>query len=173
MLQWGKGSSFHVFQEAISKVAMEKYGHAGKMFETNVKYVPPLPLKKDYTIAGLDAAENTLMYNEAIKSYTKQIQDMNMNAPKIYGFIEQYLSAESMDEIKQHKDYAVFNVEKNPVARERFDGTCKAYEEHKNAALAKEDMAMDFFNGLDSARYMQFKVDINNNMTLNDTLRHI
>ena len=212
MLQWGKGSSFHVFQEAIAKVAMEKYGFAGTMFETGIKYEPLLPVQADYTIAGVDPAACALMYNEALKGYTKQKQEIIVSAPKIYGFIEQYLSAESMDEIKQHANYAVFSKAHDPVAlwqaiiethwvdsvskvpgvlkaaartqyknckqggyeslvtyRERFDAACKAYTEHKNAALAPEDMAMDFFDGLDSARYMQFKVDINNNMTMNPT----
>lgn len=46
MLYLHKGSQFHVFMDAISNAAIAEYGHAAKMFETKVKYIPSLPNKE-------------------------------------------------------------------------------------------------------------------------------
>ena len=49
--------------------------------------------------------------------------------------------------------------------KERFDIALKAYEDQDNADLEESDVAMDSFNGLDNARYAEFKKSILNGMT--------
>eukprot|EP00590_Aulacoseira_subarctica_P011208 CAMPEP_0172434998 /NCGR_PEP_ID=MMETSP1064-20121228/70938_1 /TAXON_ID=202472 /ORGANISM="Aulacoseira subarctica , Strain CCAP 1002/5" /LENGTH=162 /DNA_ID=CAMNT_0013183267 /DNA_START=140 /DNA_END=628 /DNA_ORIENTATION=+ len=110
-----KGSQFHVFMDAISKAAMKEYGHSAKMFETNVKYVPSLPNKASFAFLT-DPDDFKAAWTEAIKSYTKEMLNVDTQAPKLYSFIWQYLSVGSIEEIKQHKDFAKFSVEKDPVA---------------------------------------------------------
>jgi hypothetical protein len=57
---------------------------------------------------------------------------MVMNQPKLYGMIWQYLSPESMDEVKNHKEYKTFNDAKDPK------GLWKAVvETHKVHSLSK------------------------------------
>jgi len=50
--------------------------------------------------------------------------------------------------------------------KERFDNAKKAYEDQENPDLDDKDVAMDFFKGLDDARYGGFKTDFMNQLTL-------
>jgi hypothetical protein len=50
-----------------------------------------------------DTEENKLLFHEAGKAHLKLQTEMVMNQPKLYGMIWQYLSPESMDEVKNHK----------------------------------------------------------------------
>jgi hypothetical protein len=49
--------------------------------------------------------------------------------------------------------------------KEQFDIALKAYQEQENAQLDEPDVAIDFFYGLDNARYAEFKKPILNGMT--------
>ena len=131
MLYLHKGSQFHVFMDAISKAAMEQFGHSAKMFETNIKYAPSLPNKALFAFLT-DPDDFKAAWTEAIKSYTKEMLNVDTQAPKMYGFIWKYLSVGSVEEIKQHKDFATFSVDKDPVAlwkaiveTHRVDGVSK------------------------------------------------
>mmetsp|Transcript_8512 Transcript_8512/g.12433 ORF Transcript_8512/g.12433 Transcript_8512/m.12433 type:complete len:143 (-) Transcript_8512:611-1039(-) len=46
--------------------------------------------------------------------------------------------------------------------KERFKAALKAYEDQKNPDMDDKDVAMDFFNGLDNARYATFKSETMN-----------
>jgi hypothetical protein len=115
ILHLHKGSQFHVFMDAISKAAMREYGHSAKMFETGIKYKPTLPNKVDFAFLT-DPDDQKAAWTETIKSYTKEMLNVDAQAPKLYSFIWQYLSIGSVEEIKQHKTYATFSVKKDPVA---------------------------------------------------------
>jgi len=169
ILHLHKGSQFHVFMDAISKAAMREYGHSAKMFETGIKYKPTLPNKVDFAFLT-DPDDQKAAWTEAIKSYTKEMLNVDTQAPKLYSFIWQYLSIGSVEEIKQHKTYATFSVEKDPVARERFDAAHKSQVDAGNKAIANDDQAMDFFKGLDPVRYAEFRTTINNQMELNSAI---
>ena len=49
--------------------------------------------------------------------------------------------------------------------KERFNAALKGYEEQKNPKMEEKDIAMDFFEGLDNARYATFKTEIMNSLT--------
>jgi len=49
--------------------------------------------------------------------------------------------------------------------KERFNAALKGYEEQKNSKMEEKDIAMDFFEGLDNARYASFKTEIMNGLT--------
>lgn len=207
MLKFGTGNNFHVFKEAISKGGVKDFGHLGTLFETGKLYIPTMPTKADYTFLP-DPDDRKLLYTEAVKSYMKQVNDANMNSPKLFGYIWQYLSPESIDEVKHQAEYIKFNKDKDPVKlwetivktheissmsripevikraarkdyqscrqggyesiftyRERFDAATKAYTDQGNPPMIEADIAMDFFDGLDPARYAQFKTDIHNGLT--------
>jgi len=113
ILRFGQANSFYAFKEAISKAAVEQFGHDGKLFESNTLYVPPMLDPKDYS--GItDPKISDLMYTEAVKAYTRKVNDGKMAAPKIYGYIWKYLSPESQDEVKHQADYVAFNADKDP-----------------------------------------------------------
>ena len=50
--------------------------------------------------------------------------------------------------------------------KEHFNNAKKAYDDQKNPELVDKDVAMDFFRGLDDARYGSFKTDFQNQLTL-------
>ena len=49
--------------------------------------------------------------------------------------------------------------------KERFNAALKGYNDQENPEMSEKDIAMDFFQGLDNARYAGFKKDILNNLT--------
>jgi hypothetical protein len=49
--------------------------------------------------------------------------------------------------------------------KERFNAALKGYKEQKNPKMEEKDIAMDFFEGLDNARYASFKTEIMNSLT--------
>jgi len=138
MLKFGTGNNFHVFKEAISKGGVKDFGHLGTLFETGKLYEPKMPTEAEYASLPTAKVQN-LMYTEAVKGYMKQVNDITMNSPKLFGYIWQY--------------------------RERFDAATKAYTDQGNPPMKEADIAMDFFDGLDPARYAQFKTDIHNGLT--------
>jgi hypothetical protein len=42
MLKYGKGNNFYKFREALSEVAMEKYGNLGKLIDLEEYYLPDI-----------------------------------------------------------------------------------------------------------------------------------
>ena len=48
--------------------------------------------------------------------------------------------------------------------KERFDYALEAYDANGNPKMSDEDIAMDFLNGLDPARYDDFKVEVINDL---------
>jgi hypothetical protein len=49
--------------------------------------------------------------------------------------------------------------------KERFDSALAAYKDQGNPKMADKDIALDFFSGLDNARYSNFKADFLNGLT--------
>jgi hypothetical protein len=49
--------------------------------------------------------------------------------------------------------------------KERFNSALAAYKDQGNLKMADEDIALDFFSGLDNARYADFKADFLNGLT--------
>jgi len=49
--------------------------------------------------------------------------------------------------------------------KECFNAALKAYNDQKNPKMEDGDIAMDFFHGLDNARYVSFKPEIINALT--------
>ena len=53
--------------------------------------------------------------------------------------------------------------------KERFTAALKGYNDQDNPPMPDNDIGMDFFKGLDDNRYVTFKTDLTNQMTLNAT----
>ena len=114
MLKFGTGNNFQVFKEAISKDGVKDFGHLGTLFETRKLYEPKMPTEAEFVSLPAAKVQN-LMYTEAVKGYMKQVNEITMNPPKLFRYIWQYLSPESIDEVKHQADYANFNKNKDPV----------------------------------------------------------
>jgi hypothetical protein len=113
LLRFGGNNNFHKFREALSKSALKEYGHLGKLIELDKYYEPAIPKRADFNTLP-DPDDNKMLYQEALKGYTRVKNDMLAQQPKLYGMICQYLSVESMDEVKHVKDYDKFSVDKDP-----------------------------------------------------------
>ncbi len=131
LLHFGNNNNFHKFHVALSKAALREHGHLGKLITLEELYSPTVHTRM---LLGLtdDTKENKLLYHEAVKAHLKMQTEMVLNQPKLYGLIWQYLSPESMDEVKHHKSYKTFNDAKDP------EGLWKAVAEmHKVHSLSK------------------------------------
>jgi hypothetical protein len=81
----------------------------------------------DYNILP-DPDDNTMLYQEAIKEYTKITAAVSRDQPKLYRMICQHFSAESMDEVKHDKNYPMFSESKDPALWELIVKTNKICE---------------------------------------------
>jgi hypothetical protein len=115
MLQFGQPNSFYAFKEAISKAAVEQYGHDGTLFETGVLYKPEHPNRVDYEGDEDDDEKcDEILYFKDCRAYARKVYESKAVAPKIYGYVWKFLSVESQDEVKHQTDYVKFNADKDP-----------------------------------------------------------
>jgi len=132
ILKYGPQGNFAKFKEAISKAALRDYGHLGKLIETGDYYKPPEPDTVDYDFAndpyGLDKA----LFLEAMKDYRKELHKMHSDRPKLYALIMQYLSEESLDEVKRSDKYE--DIKKATEPRELWN---LIEETHKVNTISK------------------------------------
>jgi len=129
---------------------------------------------------------NIANYREDMKEYRKELMRMRNDRPKLYALILQYLSDESLEEIKRSDKYETIDDETDPLGlwlqnmrqgpfesiityKERFTAELKGYDDQDNPPMKDKDIGMDFFKGLDDNRYATFKTDLTNQMTLNAT----
>ena len=89
MMRFIQPSSFYLFKEAISKAAVELYGHDGKLFKTGILYKPVRLVRSDYQSdeEGEDEGYDEMVYIEDLKGYARQRHQSKLVAPKIYGYI--------------------------------------------------------------------------------------
>jgi hypothetical protein len=112
-LRFGAGNNFFKFKEALSKAALKEFGLAGKLIDLERRFEPPVPTRADFLLIGIVADDETL-YQEAVKGWTKIKLDLSMKEPMLYSMIWQYLSPESVDEIKHDEDYKTFSDANDP-----------------------------------------------------------
>jgi hypothetical protein len=113
VLRFGASNNFHKFKEALSKAALREFGLAGKLIDTEKRFEPRVPTRADFMLTGVVADDETL-YQEAVKGWTKIRLDLSMKEPMLYAMIWQYLSPESVDEIKHDENYKQFSDENDP-----------------------------------------------------------
>jgi len=182
ILKYGPTGNFAKFKEAISKRALRDYGHLGKLIETGDYYRPEMPDTVDYDFVNDPYGLSKALFMEAMKDYRKEIAKMVADRPKLYALILQYLSEESLDEVKRSDKWEDIKKSTEPrdlwnqgmrqgpyetiiQYKERFDNAKKSYEEQGNPPMEDVDVAMDFFKGLDNNRYGNFKTKTMNDLT--------
>jgi hypothetical protein len=113
VLRFGPGNNFHKFKETLSKAALRLFGLVGKLIDLEKKYVPPVPTRADFQLMD-DPADDETLFQEAVKGRTKVNIELRMKEPMLYAMIWQYLSPESMDEIKHDEDYKTLSDGNDP-----------------------------------------------------------
>jgi hypothetical protein len=107
ILRYGPNDNFSKFKEALSYQALKQFGDLGRLIELGEYYEPdpPDPDDYDFTARGGPFGLNRFFFSEQFKSYLKQREDMRKDRTKLYALIMQYLSPESLDELKHQPDY--------------------------------------------------------------------
>jgi hypothetical protein len=113
VLHFGASNNFHKFKEALSKAALTEFGLAGKLINMEKLFEPRVPARADFLLTGVAADDETL-YKEAVKGWTKIKLDLSMKEPVLYTMIWQYLSPESVEEIKHDENYKMFSEANDP-----------------------------------------------------------
>jgi len=113
MLRYGKGNNFYKFREALSEVAMEKYGNLGKLIDLERYYLPDIEFT-DFEAMGYSEARIERLELEEYKEHTRKLTKMEEDRPKLYGLIMQHMSVESKDEVAQDEDYEDWHRDKDP-----------------------------------------------------------
>ena len=115
VLRYGPDNNFAKFKEKLSRAAIEKYGDLGRLVETGQYFEPTEPNIEDYDLDNDPHGVNVADYREDMKDFRRKISQMEDDKPILYATILGKLSTESMDELKRHEDYEVFNIEKDPL----------------------------------------------------------
>eukprot|EP00590_Aulacoseira_subarctica_P002948 CAMPEP_0172417988 /NCGR_PEP_ID=MMETSP1064-20121228/4486_1 /TAXON_ID=202472 /ORGANISM="Aulacoseira subarctica , Strain CCAP 1002/5" /LENGTH=202 /DNA_ID=CAMNT_0013156619 /DNA_START=129 /DNA_END=734 /DNA_ORIENTATION=+ len=115
-LKYGPSNNFMFFKEALSNAALKEYGALGKMIKQGEEYSEPQePDIDDYDLDDDPYGINKAKYIEDLKDYRKEINELKKNSPKLYGLITQYLSEESLDEIKSQEKWEEIDEAADPV----------------------------------------------------------
>ena len=209
ILKYGPSNNFTLFKEALANAAMKEYGDLEKLIKQGKYYEPKEPNIDYYDLDFDPHGMNKATYLEDVKEYRRQVNKMKSDRSKLYALILQYLSEESLDEVKRQENFEEVDKATDPKGlwkmveethkvttvskveavtklsarntyklmrqgnyesiivayKERFNAALKAYQDQKNPEMADTDIAMDFFNGLDNARYASFKAETINILT--------
>ena len=133
VLKYGPSNNFTVFKEALANAALKEYGALGKLIKQGDEYKEPkAPNVKDYGLEDDDTGLQKALYLEDLKDYRKEKNKLDENRPKLYGLITQYLSIESLDEIKRQPTFDKVDEAADPK------GLWKLVEEtHKVNSVSK------------------------------------
>jgi hypothetical protein len=114
ILKYGPNNNFPKFKEAISKAALKNYGNLGKLIKQGSYYTPEMPERKDYDFQNDPDGLNKMAYLEDRKEYHKEIKAMEKDWPKLYALILQYLSEESLEEVKREDGWDEVEEDTDP-----------------------------------------------------------
>jgi hypothetical protein len=116
VLRYGPANNFSKFKEAMSKAALKNYGNLGWLIQLEGRfYQPTKPDHDDYNLANDPTGLNQTEYLEDMKEWRKEIEGMEKDHPKLYALILQYLSDESLEEVKRSDDWDTIEQETDPA----------------------------------------------------------
>ena len=94
------------------RAAMDRFGNIAKLIETKKNCQPP---EIDTSWLNLSDRDDKAVYLDMRKERAKIIMRSQEDESKLYAMILGKMSQESLDEIKRHKEYNTFNVDKDPL----------------------------------------------------------
>ena len=132
ILKYGPSNNFTLFKEALANAAMKEYGNLGKLIKLGKYYEPEEPNIEDYDLDFDPHGMNKATYLEDVKEYRRQVNKMKTDRSKLYALILQYLSEESLDEVKCQDNFEEVDETTDP------EGLWKLVEEtHKVTTVSK------------------------------------
>ena len=116
ILKYGPSNNYTLFKEALANTALKEYGALGKLIKERDEYKEPEePKVENYNLDDDEYGINKAKFIEDLKDYRKEINELKRDHPKLYGLITQYLSEESLDEIKQQDTWEKVDEAADPV----------------------------------------------------------
>jgi len=115
VLKYGPSTNFTRFKEAISKAALRDYGHLGKLIKTGQYFKPTEPNIADYDLVNDPYGIQKATFLEDVKEHRKELLKMHTDRPKLYALMLQYLSEESLDEIKRSDKWEDIEKKTDPL----------------------------------------------------------
>ncbi len=145
ILKFGPNNNFAKFKEALANKALREYGDLGRLIESGEYFVPKPPDVTDYDLVNDPYGLNKATYLEQQKLYMRHWEDMMNNRAKLYAMIWQYLSQESIAEVKRHTDYEVIKTNRD-VQRlwEIIEETHKVFTISRIAAVIKKTARKEY-----------------------------
>jgi len=118
VLKYGPSNNYTVFKEALANVALKEYGALGKLIKQGEEYREPKePDVDEYDLDDDQYGINKARYIEDLKDYRKEINEYKRDRPKLYGLIIQYLSEESLDEVKRQDNWEAIDENADPFGQ--------------------------------------------------------
>jgi len=132
-LKYGPSNNFTLFKEALANAALKESGSLGKLIKQGDEYKEPNePQVTDYVLTNDPFGINKATNIEDLKDYWKEYNELKRDRPKLYGLITQYLSEESLDDVKRQAEWKKIDEAADPV------GLWKLVEEtHKVNTISK------------------------------------
>jgi hypothetical protein len=145
ILKFGPNNNFAKFKEALANKALREYGDLGRLIESGEYFVSEPPNVTNYDLINDPYGLNKATYLEQQKLYMRHWEDMMNNWAKLYAMIWQYLSQESMAEVKRHTDYEVIKTNRD-VQRlwEIIEETHKVFTISRIAAVIKKTARKEY-----------------------------
>jgi hypothetical protein len=145
ILKFGPNNNFAKFKEALANKALREYGDLGRLIESSEYFIPKPPDVTNYDLVNDPYGLNKATYLEQQKLYMRHWEDMINNRAKLYAMIWQYLSQESIAEVKRHTDYEV-NKTNRDVQRlwEIIEETHKVFTISRIAAVIKKTARKEY-----------------------------
>jgi len=145
ILKFGPNNNFARFKEALANKALREYGDLGRLIESGEYFVPKPPDVTEYDLVNDPFGHKKATYLEEQKLYMRHWEDVINNRAKLYALIWQYLSQESMAEVRSHADYEVIKANRD-VQRlwEFIEETHKVFTISRIAAVIKKTAIKEY-----------------------------
>ena len=154
----GKNTNFPRWVKRLAKNALRQYGNLARIFTTDQYYVPPeLEIDADLDEVVEDQLtlrqriERTVILQEA-KERAAAIGRMKEDRPKLYAYIEQFMSKASEERVKAQDGYAEAFAEKDPLKLFRLIRATHIVEASGDAAADAQE-ARNHFSALRMQAY--------------------
>ena len=108
-------NNFTKFMEALSKMALKDYGNLGKLIKLGKYYEPEEPVSTNYNFVNDLMGIHMANYWGDMKEYRKELMRMRNDRRRLFVLILQYLSQESLEEIKRSDKYEKIDKETDPL----------------------------------------------------------
>jgi hypothetical protein len=145
ILKFGPNNNIAKFKEALTNKALREYGDLGRLIESGEYFVPEPPDVTDYDLINDLYGLSKATYLEQQKLYMRHWEHLMNHRAKLYAMIWQYLSQESMAEVKRHTDYEVIKTNRD-VQRlwEIIEETHKVFTISRIAAVIKKTARKEY-----------------------------